>query len=163
VLRWWLLMVRHRSEKKIALALSRKDFEVFLPTFRAKRRWSDRRKEVELPLFPCYLFCRFRARDVLTVVSTPHVLFGLGADRHPIPVPDSEVDVLKCLLGAGFRVEPWPYMTNGRSVRVDHDRLRDVRGLLVEDGAACRVVVNVSAVRSAVAVEVPCELVVSLG
>lgn len=155
-------MVRSRSEKKVAVALSRKGFEVFLPTFQVKRRWSDRTKEVELPLFPCYMFCRFRARDQLTVVSTPHVLFGVGADPHPVPVPDSEIDILKRLLGAGFRVEPWPYMTKGRSVRVDHDRLRDVCGVLVDDSATCRVAVDVKAVRSAVAAEVPRELVIWL-
>jgi transcription antitermination factor NusG len=158
-LQWWLLWVRHRSEKEVALALSRKGFEVFLPTFRAIRRWSDRMKELELPLFSCYLFCRFRSRDRLTVVSTRHVLSGVGADPHPVSVPGSEIDALKRLVGSGFRVKPWQYVTNGRAIRVNHDRLRGLHGVLAEDGGACHLVVNVDSLRSAVAAEVPRELV----
>jgi len=109
--RWWLLMVRPRSEKKVAVALARKGFEVLLPTFQPKRQWPDRTKSAELPVFPGYIFCRFRACDRPVVVSTPHVLSGVRADPHPIPVPDSEIDLLKRTLGSGFHVESWPHVT----------------------------------------------------
>lgn len=156
---WYLLGVRARSEKKVALALGSKGFEVFLPTFRSRREWSDRVKEVELPLFPCYLFCRFRRKDQLAVVSTPNVLFGVGSDPHPIPVPDSQLNALKRLLGSGLRVERWRYLKSDQVVRIDRDPLRGVQGVLVDGEDACRVVVNVEPIQAAVAVVIPRELV----
>jgi transcriptional antiterminator RfaH len=156
--RWFLLMVHSRSEKKVSLALSRKGFEVFLPTVRTKRPWSDRTKEVEFPLFPCYLFCRFRPKDQLSVVSTPNVLFGVGADQHPIPVHDSELAALQRVLASGFDVEPWPYPRGGQVVKISREPLRDVKGVIVQEADTCLLVVGIEAIQSAVAVKIPRQL-----
>lgn len=159
---WHSLAVRHRSEKRIALALSSKGFEVFSPTYRAKRQWSDRVKETELPLFPCYLFCRFRSSDLLSVVSTTGVLSGCGADPHPVPVSDFEMARIRRVLTSGFPVEPWADQVVGREragrmVCIDEGRLRDVSGVLLEEGDKCRLVVRLDLVQRSVAVEIPKE------
>lgn len=159
---WHLLTVRHRSEKKVALALSSKGFEGFLPTYRHKRRWSDRVKETELPLFPGYLFCRFRSSDLLSVVSTSGVLSGCGPDPHPVPVPDFEMARIRAVLTSGFPVEPWPDQMAGREmagrmVCIDQGWLRDVSGVLLKEGGRCRLVVRLEPIQRSVAVEIPKE------
>jgi transcription antitermination factor NusG len=150
--------VRHRSEKKVALALNRKGFNAFLPMIRLKRQWSDRVKEVEFPLFPCYLFCQFRPKDELAVVCTPNVLSGVGADEHPIPVHDSEIAALQRVLASGLDVEPWPYPSSGPVVKITRDPLRDVKGVVVRQGETCRFVVGIEAIQSAVAAKIPPEM-----
>ena len=159
---WYLLWVRHRTEKKVALVLSIKGFEVFLPTYRATRQWSDRVKEIELPLIPGYLFCRFRSSDLLRVVSTASVLSGCGADPHPVPVSEFEMARIRRVLTSGFPIEPWPdqvagWEMAGRMVCIDQGRLCDVSGVLLEEGNRCRLVVRLDPVQHSVAVEIPKE------
>ncbi len=157
--RWFLLRVRHRSEKQVAAALRRKGFEVFLPTICRRRQWSDRIKEVEFPLFPCYLFCRFSPKDQLFVVSTRNVLSGVGADPPPIPVQDCEVAALKRVLASGLDVEPGPYPEAGQTVRIRREPLCDVKGVIVPEGSAYRLMVGVEATQLGASVKIPRELI----
>src|ERR1700726_677092 len=68
---WFALQVRSRHEKNIATLMHGKGYEPFLPLYKGRRRWSDRFKEMELPLFPGYLFCRFDVQNRLPVLTTP--------------------------------------------------------------------------------------------
>jgi hypothetical protein len=161
-LQWHYLMVRFRSEKKVAAALWQKGFEVFLPTYRCSREWSDRVKEVELPLYFSTVFCRYQhPEDQLKVVSTPGVLFGTGCDEPPMPVPDDQIGCLRKIVGTGFPMEPCPNPKPGERVRVRMDQ-SEVEGILVRAGDHCRVVVRIDAIQRAVSIEVPSDLIVRI-
>ena len=56
---WFAVQTRTRYENLAAKQLSGRGYEVFLPFYQCKRRWSDRMQEFDVPLFPGYLFCRF--------------------------------------------------------------------------------------------------------
>src|SRR6266446_4384964 len=64
---WYALHVRTRFEKVVARNLRGKGYEEFLPLYSRTNRWSDRVKEIELPLFPGYVFCRFNPHDRLPI------------------------------------------------------------------------------------------------
>src|ERR1035441_3489792 len=68
---WFALVVKPQHEKAVAEQLQAKALEHYLPLYRARRRWSDRMKAVDLPLFPRYVFCRFGFEERLKVLSTP--------------------------------------------------------------------------------------------
>jgi len=70
----------------IAAQLEGQGFECFLPKYKSVREWSDRKKEVEQPLFPGYLFCRFDYTQRRPVVVTPGVLQVVGCGRTPTPI-----------------------------------------------------------------------------
>lgn len=119
-------------------------------------------KETELPLFPCYLFCRFRSSDLLSVVSTTGVLSGCGVDPHPVPVSDFEMARINRVLRSRFPVEPWADQAAGwerasRTVCIDEGRLRDVSGVLLEEDDKCRLIVGLDPVQRSVAIEIPKE------
>ena len=58
---WYPLQTRYQCEKKVDVALRNEGFESFAPTCLEARRWSDRTKLVEAPLFPGYTFVRMEA------------------------------------------------------------------------------------------------------
>src|SRR5262245_12196664 len=93
--RWYALCIRAQHERNAAAALRSKGYEEFLPLYRSRRRWSDRFKELDLPLFPGYLFCRFDVNQRLPVLVTPDVRFILGNGKMPVPVEDSEILALQ--------------------------------------------------------------------
>ena len=69
--------------------------ECFLPLYKSIRRWSDRKKEFEQPLFPGYLFCRFDFENRRPVVVTPGVQQIVGSRRAPVPVEESELEGIR--------------------------------------------------------------------
>jgi len=101
---WYLLTVGSRQEKKVARALKAKGFEVFLPLYRGRRQWSDRVREVELPLFPCHLFVRFRQNQQWEILKTPGVFSIHSQGKHPAPIPEADVTALRRVLESGVAV-----------------------------------------------------------
>src|ERR1035437_3207123 len=86
---WYAIRVQSRFESVVSMALRGKGYEEFLPVYRTRRRWSDRFKDVDLPLFPGYLFCRFDVTGrLLPILTTPGLVSIVGAGRTPVPVPD---------------------------------------------------------------------------
>jgi len=156
---WFALRVKARHEKIASLALSTKGLESYLPLYRSRRCWSDRYKELQLPLFPGYLFCRFSAADKLRVETTPAVLSVVSCGRHPVPVPETEIAAVETMLASGLPVLPCPFLREGQLVYIHRGPLQGLEGLLLEFKNTWRVVVSVTLLQRSVAVEVDRETV----
>jgi transcription antitermination factor NusG len=152
--RWFALQVKTRWESSTATLLTGKGYDSFLPTFKAKRRWSGRLKEVSAPLFPGYVFCHFDAQKRLPVLVTPGVLAVVGTGRVPLPLEDSEIAAIQTFVSAGLHLEPWPYLEVGQRVRIEDSALSGLEGILIDFRGNQRIVVSVSLLRRSVAVEI---------
>jgi transcription antitermination factor NusG len=152
--RWYAVRVKSNREKVVASSLEDRGYEQFLPLYRARRQWSDRVKDVELPLFAGYVFCRLDAQYRLPVLTIPGVFQFVSLGREPLPVDDSEIDALQAVARAGFPAAPWPFLRTGQRVRIVRGALRDVEGLLIEVKNKHRLVLSVSLLQRSVAVEV---------
>ena len=85
---WYALRVQSKFESVVSIALRGKGYQEFLPLYRSRRRWADRVKELDLPLFPGYLFCRFDVHDrLLPILTTPGVVCIVGAGKTPSRFP----------------------------------------------------------------------------
>jgi transcription antitermination factor NusG len=108
---WYALQVYQRLEKITALPLNQKGFDLFLPTYTVKRRWSDRVKVVAQRLFPGFLFCRLDPRQRwLPVLTTPGVVSIVGTGKEPIAVPETEIETVRRIVRSATSGEPWPYL-----------------------------------------------------
>ena len=153
-LRWYALRVRSNHEKTASLFLSSRGYEEFLPLYRTRRRWSDRTKVVELPLFAGYVFCRFDASHRLPILKTPGVVSVVSFGRKLVPVDDREIQSLRAVVSSGRSVQPWPYLRIGQRVRLVGGAMHDVEGILIELKKGLRVVLSISLLQRSVAVEV---------
>jgi len=151
---WYALQVRPRYERIVASALVTKGFEGFLPIYRNKSRWTDRIKEIELPLFPGYVFCRFEANRRLPIVTTPGVLRIVGAGKALLAVDDAEIAALQSIVISRLQAEPWPYLCAGERVIIDRGALAGVEGIVIDAKDNARLVVSVSLLQRSVAVEI---------
>jgi len=151
---WFALQVRTRWESSTAVLLSGKGYETLLPTFKTKRRWSGRLREVNAPLFPGYVFCRFDGQKRLPILITPGVIAVVGRGRVPVPVENSEIGAIQRVVSSGLRVEPWPFLEVGQRVRIDEEALQGLQGILVNFKGNRRIVVSVSLLRRSVALEI---------
>jgi len=159
---WYALQVWVRKESAIANQLQAQGLECFLPKYKSLRQWSDRKKEVEQPLFPGYLFCRFEYQQRRPVVVTPGVLQIVGNGRTALPVEDREVEALQAAVASGIAAQPWPYLEIGERVRIQTGKLTGLEGILVNFKGNHRVVLSVSLLQRSVALEVDLAWVASL-
>lgn len=151
---WFALHTKSRCESVVATQLRGKGYELFLPKYKSRRRWSDRVKELELPLFPGYLFCRFNPLDRLPILVTPGVLHIVGTGKKPIPVDDAEISAIQTLMRSGLPSQPWPCPQVGQRVRVECGPLSRIEGILQNFKGGHRIVLSVALLQRSVAVEV---------
>lgn len=149
---WYALAVIPRKEKVTARTLRVRGYEDFLPMYSVKRRWSDRVKTVEMPLFPGYVFCRFDATKRLPILKIPTVMSVLGLGNEPRPVDESEIAALQTVCGSGVEPVPCPYLQAGGKVRIQQGPLAGVEGILVE-AKPTRLVLSVTLLQRSVSVE----------
>jgi transcription antitermination factor NusG len=150
---WFALAVIPRKEKVTAQTLRAKGYEDFLPLYTVKRRWSDRIREVELPLFPGYVFGRFDPCVRLPILKIPSVMSIVGLGKTPQAIPDVEIYALQSVCKAGIHAVPYPFMTIGAKVRMNEGPLAGVEGILVE-AKQSRLILSVSLLQRSIAVEV---------
>ena len=153
-LRWFAVYVKTNAERSVASVLKTKGYEEFVPTYKETRQWSDRRKQVELPVFTRYVFCRFDEQRRLPVLTTPGVVSIVGTTAGPTPMEPSEIEALRLTWLSGLECRPWPFLQEGRRVRVRRGPLTGVEGLLVRSKKGCRLVLSVTLLQSSAAIEV---------
>jgi transcription antitermination factor NusG len=152
--RWFALRVQSRCEKVVAAVARNKGFEEFLPLQQGHRRWSDRLKAIDLPLFPGYLFCRLDPQRRLPLLTIPGVLHFVGIGKIPSPIEDMEIAAIQAAVGSGIATEPWPFLEVGQRVRLEDAPLVGLEGILVETPKRQRVVVSITLLKRSVAVAI---------
>ena len=162
-LKWFAIRVKSNFEMTVATVVHQKGFEEFLPLYRSCHRWSDRKKTVDLPLFPGYIFCRIDPNFRLPILTIPGVLHFIGIGKVPVPIDDFEIAAIQNAVHSGLRAEPWEYLNVGQLVRVDHGPLAGLEGILIETRKQFRVVVSLTLLQRSVAVEIERNWVTPLG
>jgi len=151
---WYVLYTCPRHEKRVATQIERRNFSCFLPVYRSVRRWKDRRKELELALFPGYVFVCMPLEKKLRVLELPGVVRLVSFNGQPASISASEIETLQNRLSGALKVEPHPYLRTGRRVRVRSGAMQGLEGIIVRRKDRCRVVFSIDLIQRSVAVEV---------
>lgn len=152
-LRWYAVRTRSRFEAAAAAALREKGLAEFVPTWRSRRQWSDRIKELDLPLFPGYVFCRFDASNPWAVLNTPGVVHIVSAGNRPIPIEDREIESVRTICAAEVPAQPWEEIAVGRRLAIVRGPLKGVEGTLVRVKDDYRLIVSISLLQRSVSAE----------
>ena len=156
---WYAIYTRPSHEKRVIEHFALREIECYLPSYRASRRWKNRcNVELELPLFPGYVFASFQWCQHVRVLEVPSVLSIVGNGREPLPLQHSEVMSLRAGLGPR-RAEPHPYLNIGERARIKCGPLTGFEGIVVRKTNALRVILTLQQIMKSVAVEVEeCDL-----
>ena len=153
-LNWYALYTCPRHEKCVAQQIEQRNISCFLPLYRSVRRWKDRRKELELALFPGYVFVRLALQDRFRVLQLPSAVRLVSFSGQPAILPEAEIEGLRERLSRGGSVEPHPYLRVGRRVRVCGGPMQGLEGIIVRRKDRCRVVFSLDLIMRSMAVEV---------
>ena len=133
---------------------SRRVTSSFCPSTGPGVNGRDRVKQVELPLFPGYLFCRFDVNSRLPILVTPGVKLIVGCGKTPVAVSEGEIGAIRNVIESGAAAEPWPFLTAGQRVRIQDGSLAGLEGILLQVKTSWRIVLSVDLLQRSVAVEV---------
>ncbi len=103
--RWKVVYVMSRQEKRVAQRLSEVGIENYLPIVKRLSNWSDRKKWVELPMFNGYLFVRPTTLQVHEILNNSGVVSFLSFEGKHAIVKDREIEIIKAIEKEGYFAE----------------------------------------------------------
>jgi transcription termination/antitermination protein NusG len=160
--RWYACYTRSRAEKRVASQLERRGLECFLPTYPRKRRWKDREKLVDWPLFPGYVFGRFPLCVMHRVLATPGLTTIVRANGYPTPIPEAELanvrEFAQRLATSGLEPKPSPMLKVGQRVRIYGGPLEGVEAVVLKVRGRRRVLVGLQSIGHGLEVDVDRDL-----
>ena len=151
---WYAIWTRSRHEKIVRDQLDKKHVNVFLPTIGKWSRWKDRKKKIDWPLFPGYVFARFVPDERIGILKIDGVVQIISNNGILSPIPEEEIESIRTLVDSELAYDPVPLIKEGQMVKVTHGPLKGVVGRLVRKGAHARLILSVDLIGQAVSVEV---------
>ena len=151
---WYAVYTWAHHERRVAEMMAQRQIRGFLPVYRSLRRWKDRRKEIELALFPSYVFVHLALRDRVRVLEIPGVVDMVGAKGKPTPLANREIECFQRGVEGCVRIHPHPFLQVGRRVRIRCGSMAGLEGILIRRKDGPRLVVSIEILMRSVAVEV---------
>jgi transcription antitermination factor NusG len=151
---WFAILARTGRERNATLLLENTGYECYLPVSKIVRRWSDRVKESEVPLFPGYFFCRMNPLNRLPVLTTPGVIHIVGVGKTPVPIEEQEIAAIQRAGKSGIPIMPWPHMELGQVACIQDGPLKGLTGIVVKIKSSAKLILSVSLLQRSVAVEI---------
>lgn len=165
--RWYACYTRARHEKQVERLLRQRGIESYLPMVPRLRQWKDRKKVVEFPLFPSYLFGHFPLTDLHEVLSTPGVATVVRANGEPVAIASEDVENVRrfaaALAAEDVDLEVRPFLAEGEWVEVREGAFAGVRGVVVERRNRRRVLVGLEAIGQGLEIDVDTRLLRRVG
>jgi transcription antitermination factor NusG len=152
--RWFAVHTRYQHEKLVAATLQALGLEVFLPTYDAVHYWSDRKKQITLPLFPGYLFFADAIDRRIQILSTPGVSTIVKTGSMAAEIPHDEISAIRRVVESKLRVEPHPFLSNGDRVRINAGPLTGLEGIVSRKKDEVRLVLSIQILGQSAAVEI---------
>jgi transcription antitermination factor NusG len=153
---WYALRTRSRHEKMVADQLDKQGIENFLPVVKQARQWSDRMKEIELPLFSGYTFVRMvlSSADRLRVLQTHGVAGFVGINCGGTAIPEGQIQDIRTLLASKVPFEEQPFLRVGQRVRVRGGALDGVEGILSAQNDDHSLVISLEPIQRSLSVRI---------
>jgi transcription antitermination factor NusG len=142
------------SRKRVAKQIEQRRMSCFLPLYRSVRRWKDRRKILELALFPGYVFVHMSLSSKVNVLEVPGVVRLLSFNGQPATLPAEEIEALRNRLSSSASIEPHPYLRAGRRVRVNSGPFQGMEGIILRRKDRCRLIFSIDLIQRSLSIEV---------
>ena len=151
---WIAIRSKPRAEKIAFAQLTKKGIYAYLPLVKKRQKWSDRKKWVEFPLFPSYLFAKVELKNSIYVLQTHGVSSILKFNGTIATVDESIVNSIRWAIEGGYELEPTEYFTQGEELEVIEGPMKGAKGIVGEVKGKGRLILKVDALQQAVALHI---------
>ena len=153
---WYAIYTRPRYEKRVAGLLTQGGIENYLPLMKSLRQWSDRKKIVEMPLFPSYIFVHINEKEYFYTIKVEGIVRFVTFEKKRVIVPDYQIEAIRKYVETGEEiiVNKEDYSV-GKLVRVIHGSMKGLEGRLVELLGKQRVKVEIESIQKTLFIMIP--------
>ncbi len=157
---WCAFYTRPRAEKKINEILLEQGFETFLPLVKTLRIWSDRKKKVELPLIPSYIFVKTDIENYHKILNNSNILTVVKIDNKPVPVPESDINNLRILINNNSELKVSnKRFDKGEIIELTHGQFKGYKGEILRTKGKYNLVVYLNTLKTSVSLEISSDIV----
>jgi transcription antitermination factor NusG len=151
--RWYAVYTRCHQERIVKSQLDGKDVENFLPTFERISQWKDRKKLIQVPLFPGYLFVKIALLRRLEVLNAYGAVQIVGNSTGPLPIPEEQIASVRTFVEVGLKCDPHPYLKVGTKAKIKEGPLAGFEGILIRKKNRSLFVLSVDLIQRSISVE----------
>ena len=153
---WYVVYTYPNTEKRVTNELGKRNITAFLPTTQVLRQWSDRIKNIEVPLFPSYVFVRVQKKDMWAILLVAGVVKFISFDNSPTVIKDAEIETVKKVIAVNPRVDSESIGTPviGETVRVKRGPMVGLVGKVVDRQGKMKLYLEIESINKAIAVDI---------
>ena len=159
---WIVVRSKPRSEKVAHNELVKKNIEAYLPLLKERRKWSDRKKWVEFPLFSSYLFARIDIKDSIFVLQTQGVNTIVKFGKQIAIVQNSVIKAIRLAMEGGYQLEPVEYFVEGNRVEVVAGPMKGIKGIVAKLKGQNRLIIKIDAIQQALSIQIESKFIRNL-
>ncbi len=158
---WYAIYTKPRAEKKVFERLSQRGYNVYLPLTTSIRQWSDRKKKVVVPLISGYVFINIDKEFLFETLKIQGTLGTLRYLGKPAIIRNYEIENIKILMNDAGQLCELESISfeKGEQVEVIRGPFTGLRGQSVNIQGKHRIVIEIEAIGSRLAVNVPLNFV----
>lgn len=158
-LKWYVGYTAPRHERLVNDYLESFGVEIYLPLQKELRKWSDRKKEVEMPLFPNYIFVRTRVEDLHSLLQTRGLVRFVKFRDTYATIRDEEIEVIKnVLIDKRYRVQPHALsLRKGQMVNITDGPFKGITGEIHQESGRSNFILRIDSIGQGISVELPRE------
>ena len=153
---WFAVQTKPRHEKRVAAELKEKGVMAFLPMLSEVHQWSDRKRQVELPLFTMYVFVQIAGdrSSRAKVLQTNGVFCLVGARGIGVPIPDDQIETVQLIVREKIPFSAYPFLNVGQRVRVRGGSLNGICGILSAFNNDRSLIVSIDGIQRSLAIRI---------
>jgi transcription antitermination factor NusG len=155
---WYALYTRPNFEKKVEQELSVMRISSFLPVKKVWRIWSDRRKLLNEPLFPSYVFVHADSKERYLSLQARGVVRMLTCAGQPSQISENEIEAIRRIAQSEYPAEAFPYLRAGDHVEIAGGPLAGLRGFVVEQRRSSYFVISIDGLAKSLAISIDARL-----
>ena len=159
---WIVVRAKPRSEKVVYKELVSKNIEAYLPLLKERRKWSDRKKWVEFPLFSSYLFARIDIKNSIFVLQTQGVNTIIKFGEKIAVVQDDVIKAMRLAIEGGYQLESTEYFVEGNLVEGIAGPMKGVSGIVARLKGQSRLIIKIDAIQQALSIQIESKFIKSI-
>ncbi|MEL1226629.1 MAG: UpxY family transcription antiterminator [Candidatus Neomarinimicrobiota bacterium] len=151
---WFAFYTKSKHEKSVYNSLVKQGHEVYLPLLKKKKKWSDRKRWVEFPLFKSYVFVKIEAKNEIFVLKTPGIVKMIKFGGKLAPVLEDTIKSLKLIIDGGYNPKPTDYFIKGDPVIIKDGPLKGIKGEVVRIQNEKYFIIHIDSIRHTISLKI---------
>jgi len=151
---WFAFYTKSKHEKSVNSNLESQGYEVYLPLLKERKKWSDRKKWIQYPLFKSYIFIKIEAKNAIFVLKTPGIVRMIKFGGKPSPILDDTINSLKLMIDGGYNPQPTDYFIKGDPVIIKDGPLKGLKGEIKTIHNQEHFIIHIDAIQHSVSIKI---------